>query len=273
METFSNNICKLKREFVKSYKGNSHTTEILPNSPSDSFVVEKNHLSLLHKFLENNPIYSNQISERLCDVKCTIFEGDLNNYWIDSIKHDTSYAPFYPTWMLSAYALACEAQNLGFEQIIDIGSGDGRIAYCGKILGMDSISIEIDENLVAMQKELSAKTGVLFNPNCSDATIYDFQKIPSKATVFVIGGVPEIGEILADSVITNVLQNDVILGNSAFALTGSYPKRRFSKVQSNFGWDELIKKFQLAVISTISLPTYWTMDQKFETPYIFTKKE
>ena len=31
---------------------------------------------------------------------------------------------------------------------IDIGSGDGRIAYCGKILGLNSISIEIDENLV-----------------------------------------------------------------------------------------------------------------------------
>ena len=175
--------------------------------------------------------------------------------------------------MLSAYALACEAQNLGFEQIIDIGSGDGRIAYCGKILGMNSISIEIDENLVAMQKELSLKTGVLFNPNCSDATVYDFQKIPSKATVFVIGGVPEIGEMLANSVIANVLQKDAILDNSAFALTGSYPKRRFSKVQSNFGWDELIKKFHLTVISTISLPTYWTMDQKFETPYVFTKKE
>ena len=32
------------------------------------------------------------------------------------------------------------------------------------------------------------------------------------------------------------------------------------------------KKFQLNIISTISLPTYWTMDQPFETPYIFTKK-
>ena len=273
METFSDNVCKLKHEFVKLYKGNSHATEVLPNSSSDSFVIEKNHLSLLHKFLEINPIYSNQVSERISELECTIFEGDLNNYWIDSIKHDTSYAPFYPTWMLSAFALAREAQNLGFEQIIDIGSGDGRIAYCGKVLGMDSISIEIDENLIAMQDELSLKTGVLFNPNCSDATIYDFQKVPSKATVFVIGGVPEIGEILAESVITNVLQNETFSDNSAFALTGSYSERRFSKDQSNFGWGELTKKFHLGVISTISLPTYWTMDQKFETPYIFTKKE
>ena len=272
METFSNNVCKLKHEFVKLYKGNSHTTEVLPNLSSDLFLIEKNHLSLLHKFLENNPIYSNQISERIFEVDCTIFEGDLNNYWIDSIKHDASYAPFYPTWMLSAFALALEAQNLGFEQIVDIGSGDGRIAYCGKVLGLDSISIEIDENLVLMQEELSLKTGVLFNPSCSDATIYDFQKIPSKKTVFVIGGVPEIGEILAESVIKNVLQNELISDNSAFVLTGSHSKRRFSKDQSYFGWGELIKKFQLEEISTISLPTYWTMDQKFETPYIFTKK-
>ena len=55
-------------------------------------------------------------------------------------------------------ALACEAQTLGFEQIIDIGSGDGRIAYCGKILGLNSISIEIDENLVtALQKIIMAR--------------------------------------------------------------------------------------------------------------------
>ena len=116
MESFSNNVCKLKHEFVKLYKGNSHTTEVLPNLSSDLFLIEKIHLSLLHKFLENNPIYSNHISERIFEVDCTIFEGDLNNYWIDSIKHDASYAPFYPTWMLSAFALALEAQNMGFEQ-------------------------------------------------------------------------------------------------------------------------------------------------------------
>ena len=163
MENFSDNICKLKHEFVKSYKGNSHTTEILPNSPNELIQIEKHHLLLLHKFLEVNPIYSNQISKHISEIDYTIFEGDLNNYWLDSIKHDVSYAPFYPTWLLSAWALACEAQTLGFEQIIDIGSGDGRIAYCGKILGLNSISIEIDENLTALQKIISSKTGVMFN--------------------------------------------------------------------------------------------------------------
>jgi len=272
MESYFKNVCKLKREFVKLYKGSSHTTEILPNFPNELFCIEKNHLTLLHKFLDVNPIYSNQVSEKILDDKYTIFEGDLNNFWIDSIKHDASYAPFYPTWLLSAWGLASQAQNLGFEQIIDIGSGDGRIAYCGKVLGLDSISIEIDENLVTMQESMVAKTGVNFNPICSDATIYDFDHIPSKKSIFLIGGVPEIGEILAESVIKNALEIRHIL-NSAFVLTGSHSHREFSRDTTYFGWGTLIKKFKLSVMTTISLPTYWTMDQKFETPYIFTKKE
>ena len=271
METYFENICNLKHEFVKIYKGNSHTTEILPNSTNGFIQIRRTHLALLHKFLECNPIYSKHILEKILDVDYTIFEGDLNNYWIDSIKHDTSYAPFYPTWMLSAWSLTNHVQNLGFEQIIDIGSGDGRIAYCGKILGLDSISIEIDENLVNMQEGVAKTTGVDFNPVCSDATTYDFEKIPSKRSIFVIGGVPEIGEVLAESVIKKALEM-THLSNPAFVLTGSHSHREFSRDTTHFGWGATIKKFQLNIISTISLPTYWTMDQPFETPYIFTKK-
>jgi hypothetical protein len=272
METFSENLSKLKYEFIKSYRGNSHTTEILPIFPNESLLLKKESLSSLYKFLHTNPIYSNQIHKTISDIECTVFEGDLNNYWIDSIKHDTSYAPFYPTWMLSAWGLAHQTRNFGFEQIIDIGSGDGRIAYCGKVLGLNSISIEIDENLISLQNEIVSKTGVLFNPTYSDATDYDFEKITTKKTVFVIGGVPEIGEMLAESVIENVLKNKDFSKDIAFVLTGSYSKRRYSDNHIHFGWGQLIKKFQLSIISTISLPTYWTMDQKFETPYIFVKK-
>jgi hypothetical protein len=271
METYSKSVCELKREFVKVYKGNSHTTEILPNLPNESLQIENRQLALLHKFLHTNPIYSNHMSEKISKKDYTIFEGDLNNYWIDSIKHDTSYAPFYPTWMLSAWGLALSAQTFGFEQIIDIGSGDGRIAYCGKVLGLDSISVEIDENLVSMQENLSKNTGVDFNPVCSDATSYDFKKIPPKKSIFVIGGVPEIGEVLAESVIQNALESSHT-SNSSFVLTGSYSHREFSRDRTHFGWGPTVRKFELTVVSTISLPTYWTMDQEFETPYVFTKK-
>ena len=138
-------------------------------------------------------------------------------------------------------------------------------------MGLDSISIEIDENLVSMQENLSKNTGVDFNPVCSDATSYDFKKIPSKKSIFVIGGVPEIGEVLAESVIQNALESSHI-DNSSFVLTGSHSHREFSRDRTHFGWGTSIRKFELTVVSTISLPTYWTMDQEFETPYVFTKK-
>ena len=271
MENLVEKICNLKYDFLTAYKGNSHTTEVLPKFPSSQFFIKDKHLSLLHDFLENNPIYSNQIIQKLSATECTIFEGDLNNYWIDSLKHDSSYAPFYPTWLLSGFCLAVETQRLGYEQIIDIGSGDGRIAYCGKVLGLDSISIEIDENLVDMQDKISGKTGVEFSPICSDATTYDFNKISGKPSIFIIGGVPEIGEVMAEAVIKNVLKINQ-LSNSAFVLTGSHSHRKFSRNTTQFGWGPIIKKLELKVISAISLPTYWTMDQKFETPYVFTKK-
>jgi 2-polyprenyl-3-methyl-5-hydroxy-6-metoxy-1,4-benzoquinol methylase len=271
MESLAEIICNLKYDFRDLYKGNSHTTEVLPNSTS-KFLIKDEHLSSLYAFLENNPIYSNQIVQKLSDIDCTVFEGDLNNYWIDSLKHDSSYAPFYPTWLLSAFCLSVEAQKLGYEQVIDIGSGDGRIAYSGKILGLNSISIEIDENLVDLQKKISDKTGVKFNPICSDATTFDFTKISDKPSIFIIGGVPEIGEVLAESVIKNVLKIEK-LSKSAFVLTGSHSHRKFSRDTSDFGWGPTIKKLGLSIISTHSLPTYWTMDQKFETPYVFVKKE
>jgi|TARA_B100001142_G_scaffold255939_1_gene257218 2-polyprenyl-3-methyl-5-hydroxy-6-metoxy-1,4-benzoquinol methylase len=270
MESLTEIICNLKYDFRDLYKGNSHTTEVLPNSPS-KFHIKDEHLLSLYAFLENNPIYSNQIVQKLSDIDCTIFEGDLNNYWIDSLKHDSSYAPFYPTWLLSAFCLSVESQKLGYEQIIDIGSGDGRIAYSGKILGLNSISIEIDENLVDLQEKISDKTGVRFNPICSDATTYDFSKISDKPSIFIIGGVPEIGEVLAESVIKNVLKIER-LSKSAFVLTGSHSHRKFSRDTTDFGWGPTIKKLGLSIISTHSLPTYWTMDQKFETPYVFVKK-
>ena len=270
MESLTEIICNLKYDFRDLYKGNSHTTEVLPNSPS-KFHIKDEHLLSLYAFLENNPIYSNQIVQKLSDIDCTIFEGDLNNYWIDSLKHDSSYAPFYPTWLLSAFCLSVESQKLGYEQIIDIGSGDGRIAYSGNILGLNSISIEIDENLVDLQEKISDKTGVRFNPICSDATTYDFSKISDKPSIFIIGGVPEIGEVLAESVIKNVLKIER-LSKSAFVLTGSHSHRKFSRDTTDFGWGPTIKKLGLSIISTHSLPTYWTMDQKFETPYVFVKK-
>ena len=63
-----------------------------------------------------------------------MYEGDINKYWLNSIQHGSSKAPFSPTWIMSGYIGSLLAKKLGYLQVIDIGSGDGRIAFCAKIL-------------------------------------------------------------------------------------------------------------------------------------------
>ena len=272
MSLISENIIKIKDTFVKSYMGKSHIQEILPKNKSDFLPIDESHLSLLHQFMENNPIYYDSIDVEMCGIKCRVFEGDLNQFWINSIKHDTSYAPFYPTWMLSAYFLALESKSSGFSELVDVGSGDGRIAFCGKILGLKSYSIEIDEQLSNLQNDIAKRIPIDFEVINDDATLVDYNKLNLYSPIFFIGGLPENGEMLADSIIKNILNISELQNTSCFALTGSLAKRKFDKNQSDYGWNITTRKFNLKTTKTINLPTYWTMDQPFVTPYVFTKK-
>ena len=271
MNTIPENICALKKDFAKLYNGHKHTQELLPVTKTDFLPINNDHLLSLSKFIENNPIYDNAFEMELCGIKCNIYEGDLNQYWIDSLKHDTSYAPFYPTWLLSAYTLALKAKQLGFTNLIDIGSGDGRIAFCGKILGIDSISIEIDEQLTNLQNNIIQKTGFHFKTINADATQIKFTDMKLDQPIFFIGGVPQNGEMLAESIIKNVLTVLELEKVSCFVLTGTLTKEKFLKNKLNYGWETTVKKFHLIETETIILPTYWTMEQPFETPYLFTK--
>jgi len=271
MNIIPENICMLKKDFVKLYNGNRHAQELLPTTKTDFLPINNEHLALLSKFIENNPIYDNLFEMNLCGVKCSIHEGDLNQYWIDSIKHDTSYAPFYPTWILSAYTLAIMAKELGFSHLIDIGSGDGRIAFCGQILGIKSTSIEIDEQLINLQKDIVQKTKVSFETINADATQIKFSNMQLIKPIFFIGGVPQNGEVLAESVIKNILAIPELQKTSCFVLTGISTKENFLKNKSNYGWKTTMQKFHLSEIQNITLPSYWTMEQPFETPYLFTK--
>ena len=105
-------IVMLKAEFMKRRKGGSHIHEIIPIS-SESLSIVQHELEMLHKFAESNSSYTGSYEMDILGTACSVYEGDVNNYWLDSIKHDTSYAPFYPIWILSAYALALESKNLG----------------------------------------------------------------------------------------------------------------------------------------------------------------
>jgi hypothetical protein len=147
-------IVGLKNELMHVYKGHSLLREVIPLSRSKFLPIDDDMLKPLHRFASANPIYFRSSDLEILSIACRIYEGDINNYWLGSKKHDTSYQPFYPTWMLSAYALALGAQSLGFEELVDVGSGDGRIAYCARLLGMESYGIEIDEDLVQLQKSI-----------------------------------------------------------------------------------------------------------------------
>jgi len=269
-ETLVEAIVTLKTEFMKRNKGGSHIQEIMPTLP-ESLSIDEHELEMLHKFAESNSIYSDSYEMNVLGTVCKVYQGDVNNYWLDSIKHDTSYAPFYPVWILSAYALALESKNLGAKQIIDIGSGDGRIAYCAKVAGLQSYGIEIDENLVGLENKISSSTGVDFQPMVADATQFDFLSLGLSQPAFFISGLPEVGEMLANSVISRIMSMPDLEVNPLFVFTGSHIMRKDSRDKSKWGWGQVIDHFNLEVIKTVTLPTYWTLDQPVDTPFIFTR--
>jgi len=269
-ETLVEAIVTLKTEFMKRNEGGSHIQEIMTTLP-ESLSIDEHELEMLHKFAESNSIYSGSYEMNVLDTVCKVYQGDVNNYWLDSIKHDTSYAPFYPVWILSAYVLALQSKSLGAKQIIDIGSGDGRIAYCAKVTGLESYGIEIDENLVSLEKKIVLNTKIDFKPMLKDATQFDYASLELSQPIFFISGLPEVGEMLANSVISKIMSIPNLKANPIFVFTGSHVMRKDSRDKSKWGWGKVIECYNLEVIKTVTLPTYWTLDQPIDTPFIFTK--
>jgi hypothetical protein len=265
-------IAFLKNQFMQGYKNRrSLLTEIIPRYYSMSLPIENNMLDSLHRFATANPIYFSSHDAEISGIPCRIYEGDINNYWLSSKKHDTSYQPFYPTWMLSAFTLALEAKLLGFDQLVDVGSGDGRIAYCASLLGMESHGIEIDDDLVELQDAVSHSTGVNYNVIRADATRFDYGSLDLSKPMFFISGLPEMGEMLANSVIRQVLSVEKMKHNAGFNFMGSHIMKTLTRDQTSWGWGNIIASFGLKLIGTISLPTLWTTDQIFDTAYVYTR--
>lgn len=262
-------IVKLKAEFAKNYKGSSHMHEAVPAVSSEQLQIDQNGLAAMHAFARNNPIYFGSKEMELLSIPCTVYEGDINEYWLSSIKHDSGYQPFYPTWIISAYALALASKEMGFEQIVDIGSGDGRIAYCAQAAGLAGYGIEIDPDLVELQKKIASATGVGFDARCADATQFDYSLLGLTKPLFYVSGLPEMGEMLANSVLERILVSNM-KETAGFVLMGSHVRRKFARDDSQWGWGEVISKFGLDVKQVITLPTHWTAEQPLDTPYIFT---
>ena len=270
IENISKNLISLKQEFRRVYCGTSHVQEIMPLDESDDFPIPQNDLDSLHIFLQNNSIYYDKFETKINDVNCMVYEGDINKYWLNSIGRESSTQPFSPTWMLSAYIIASIAKILNYKEILDIGSGDGRIAYCGKILGLNAYGIEIDNMLVDLQNYISKKTVIDFNPICSDAVTFDYDSLKLTEPAFFIGGLPQMGgDVLASNIISNL--NNNLKEKTCMVLTGSYSEKYSINDTKDGGWKKLIDDTGLKIIESYLLPTVWSFDQTTETPYIFTK--
>lgn len=272
LDEFVQNLIKIKQDFAKNYSGSAHIQEVIPSQVSNEFPMDASHLKQLHEFAEKNPIYLNSFEQNILGIPCVVYEGDINDYWLNSIKHGSSCQPFYPTWIMSAYVMTSIAKKFGFSELVDIGSGDGRIAFCGNILEFTSHSIEIDDVLVELQNTICGKTNQNFNPKCEDALEFDYSELNLQKPVFFIGGLPQMGgDILATSIIQKINSIMNLKTNTGLVFAGTNTKRQLSGNLSDGGWSALIEEHCLDVMDTISLPTVWTFDQLVETPYIFTK--
>lgn len=271
VDALADGIVRLKADFAKNFRGSSPLHEPIPLGTSELLPIDGGALAALHDFAKNNPIYYKWRDLQFLGVPCRVYEGDINEYWLGSIKHDSGYQPFYPTWILSAYALALASKRLGFGQVVDIGSGDGRIAYCAKAAGLGAHGIEIDENLVMLQEQIASATGVEFCAHGADATKFDYRSLGLVRPVFFISGLPEMGEMLANSAIARILAVPELKGASGFAFMGSHSPRKYARDLSKWGWGKVISDYGLQVTEVVTLPTHWTAEQAHDTPYVFTR--
>ena len=270
IEKLAENLVNLKKEFALKYEGNSQIQEIIPTSKSESFPVDQDKLNLLHEFATRNPICYNSFEKIIDDTSCIVYEGDINKYWLNSIQHDSSHAPFSPTWIMSGYILSLFAKENGYSEIIDIGSGDGRIAYCGGVHGMKSYSIELDDMLVNLQKSLT--TNVNFNSTCFDAIKFDYLSLNLTKPLFFIGGLAQMGGLeLATGVLNRVKPHFHLWNKIGWSFAGTLSKKYPADPKNHAGWGSFIENSNLQLIQNISLPTAWSFHESDETQYVFVK--
>ena len=253
------NFCLLKRSFFKVYRGGAHIQEVVPSGEYCGIRTDD-----VHRLAAANSIYHDKYDVTIAGTRCIVYEGDINHYWIDSIKNAGSAQPFYPTWLFSAYMLALAVKRSGCAQIVDVGSGDGRIAMCGSMLGMDVCSIELDESLVDLQRDISKKAGITLDVRHADAAAFDYAALGFGSAAVFTGGLPQMGDLLAEAVVRGVPATK----STRFVLAGSHPRPGQGTAPGSYGWGPLIDRLNLHTRWTMNLPTVWTFDQDRETPYM-----
>ena len=256
-------LLRLESEFVRKHTWNRHILEFIPVKPG-SLSINPSHLKLLHAFALANPIYHNVYEETISKVPCMVYEGNTERFWLSSISNCTSTVAFAPTWIISAYMLTRFAKKMGVEEVVDVGSGDGRITYCANILGLDAYSIEIDRRLADLQVEISNSLSANLDVRCTDAVGLDYSRLKMTKPAFFIGGLKHMGgDILARSVIEKIRG----LWKESIMVFAEYPLDN-PRVA---GWNNIINIYKMKVIKRIVLPAAWVIGEPNDTSYIFAR--
>ena len=71
--------------------------------------------------------------------------------------------------------------------------------------------------------------------------------------MFLISGLPEHGEVLADAVISNLIQQEFLSSHIGFAFMGSHTMKKYARDRSLFGWGRFIAQ-DITYMFWISLP-------------------
>jgi hypothetical protein len=230
-------------------------------------------ISKLIEFTCHNPIFNGQKEVNIQNCRCKVFSCEVIEYWLSSKKYDACYQPFYPTWLISSLIICLEAKLLGFSEIVDIGSGDARIPYTGAIVGLRGISVELDSSLVDLQRQIIKSTGVEFEILNADGCKTNFEKMNLSRPMFLISGLPEHGEVLAEGVVSNLTQYEFSSCNLGFALMGSHTMKQYSRDRTLYGWGQFIAEHNLRILDCLTLPTMWTNEQSIDTPFVLSLLE
>jgi hypothetical protein len=264
-------VTELKKVYTNrsDFKGSPY--EILPLDCLCLDIRDDFPISKLNEFAGHNPIFHGYKEINIQNCRCRVFSCEVIDYWLSSKKYDACYQPFYPMWLISSLIICIRVKSLGFNEIVDIGSGDARVPYCAAIVGLRGISVELDANLVGLQQRIISSTGVDFEIVSGDACKAKFEGMNLSKPMFLISGLPEQGEVLAEAVMNNLIHHEFLSSDSGFALMGSHTMKQFSRDHRLYGWGSFIAEHKLSLLDCITLPTMWTNDQPFDTPFVFSK--
>lgn len=235
--------------------------------PVPSGLIPEEHAAQLRGFAQKNEMYRGYYGATLGGIDCAVYEGNYDRYWLGTVRN-RGHAPFSPTWLASAYACAATAKGLGYGELVDIGSGDGRIAFCGGLLGMRAYAIELDPQLadLAVSSGLGRRSSI-----CADATALDYGQLGLSRPIFFVGGLAQMGGAALASGVMDRLKGSCLDPGWAFA--GTVSPKYAADPMGHAGWGTLLGERGLEVVRTVSLPAAWTLREPDMTPYVFAKRK